>query len=87
MTPSPRLKPVVGDPDRLRLADPPSLAGSIEPLLSIADLCRILGIDRRTFERMRAAGRVPAPSLLVGTRSPRWARATIRNWIGEGRHG
>jgi hypothetical protein len=57
----------------------------IEPLLSITDLCRVLGVDRRTLERMRAAGRVPAPDLIVGTRSPRWLPAAIRRWCEGGK--
>jgi predicted DNA-binding transcriptional regulator AlpA len=56
----------------------------IEPLLAIRDLCRILGVDRRTIERMRSAGRLPKPTLLVGNRSPRWSAESIREWIGQG---
>jgi predicted DNA-binding transcriptional regulator AlpA len=62
----------------------PSLAAGIEPMYSISDVCRVLNINRRTFERMRASGRVPAHSLLVGRRSPRWTQAEIRRWIAEG---
>jgi predicted DNA-binding transcriptional regulator AlpA len=71
---------------RLRLADavePPDPA-ALEPLLTIGDLCHILGIDRRTFERMRVAGRVPAATMLVGSRSPRWRPEVIRSWIESG---
>jgi predicted DNA-binding transcriptional regulator AlpA len=74
----------LSDPDRLRVLDPHSLAAAIEPMLSIRDLCRILGIDRRTFERMRAAGRVPEPTMLVGSRSPRWFPKMIISWIESG---
>jgi predicted DNA-binding transcriptional regulator AlpA len=56
----------------------------IESLLSISDLCCILGINRRTFERMRSAGRVPNPDLIVGCRSPRWLPSTIRRWCEGG---
>jgi predicted DNA-binding transcriptional regulator AlpA len=62
----------------------PEAPTPIEPMLSIRDLCRILGIDRRTFERMRAAGRIPAPSLIVGSRSPRWRPEVIRTWVESG---
>jgi predicted DNA-binding transcriptional regulator AlpA len=64
---------------------PPSTAGHIiEPLLAIADLCRILGIDRRSLERMRSAGRLPRPTMYVCRRSPRWTAEVIRAWIEQG---
>jgi predicted DNA-binding transcriptional regulator AlpA len=74
---------------RLRLADPdpspPEVAdGTIPRLLRIADLCDILGCDRRTLERMRSAGTLPRPTLHVGTRSPRWTQAMISSWIERG---
>jgi hypothetical protein len=56
----------------------------IESLLTINDLLRILHINRRTFERMRAAGRIPAPTMCVGTRSPRWCPQLVRDWIAAG---
>ena len=69
-------------------AEPPDAGPTIAPLLAINDVCHILGIDRRTFERMRATpGRVPEPSMFVGTRSPRWTVSTILGWIGEGHRG
>jgi predicted DNA-binding transcriptional regulator AlpA len=64
--------------------EPTNAGHIIETLLTIRDLCRILGIDRRTFERMRAAGRVPEPTMLVGTRSPRWCPKVIISWIESG---
>jgi hypothetical protein len=84
MRPSLHPQPRRVEPDRLRVLDPPRLSDAVEPLLSIADVCRILVINRRTFERMRTAGRIPSPDLFVGKRCPRWAPATIRNWIAEG---
>lgn len=55
----------------------------LEPLLRIADLERLLGCDRRSIERMRSAGRFPAPDLHIG-RMPRWRRQAIEDWISRG---
>jgi hypothetical protein len=85
MSHAPRLRPVQSEPDRLRVADQPLPGdGLIEPLLSVADLCRLLQCDRRTIERMRSAGRLPGPDLCVGRRLPRWRVETIRSWIERG---
>jgi len=62
-------------------------ASAIEPLLKLIDLARILSCDLRTIERLKSAGRLPNPDLLIGTggrKSPRWKPATIRRWIDEG---
>jgi predicted DNA-binding transcriptional regulator AlpA len=69
-----------------RSADAPGLqaAADIEPLLRMADLARVLNCSRRGVERMRSAGRLPAPDLYVGNRSPRWKPATLREWIEKG---
>jgi excisionase family DNA binding protein len=70
-------------PGSLRLADPPSLASAIEPLITVTDLARLLVCDRRTIERLRAAGKLPPPDLKIG-RLPRWKRSTIELWIERG---
>jgi predicted DNA-binding transcriptional regulator AlpA len=60
---------------------------AVEPLLRIADLTRWLSCDVRTVDRMRSAGRLPKPDLVVGRRSPRWRVETIRDWINSGGKG
>ena len=60
------------------------VAADIEPLLRMADLARVLSCSRRVVERMRTAGRLPAPDLYVGNRSPRWMPTTIRDWVERG---
>jgi len=60
---------------------------SIEPLLSMDDLRRILRISRSKLERLRAAGRIPHPDVDLRTVSkpiPRWRPETIRRWIEGG---
>lgn len=62
-------------------------ASSLEPLLKLADLTRVLNCQLRTVERLRSSGRLPKPDLFIGTgtrKSPRWKPATIRRWIDEG---
>ncbi len=64
-----------------------ALASSLEPLLKLADLTRVLNCQLRTVERLKSLGRLPKPDLLIGTgsrKSPRWKPATIRRWIDEG---
>jgi predicted DNA-binding transcriptional regulator AlpA len=67
----------------LNLTANPSLATSIEPLVTKADLERILQIDSRTIDRMRATGKLPKPDLFL-SRMPRWKAETIRAWIEAG---
>jgi predicted DNA-binding transcriptional regulator AlpA len=71
----------------LRPAAPPRPAlaiggqgDTLEPLLGVDDLARVLAVGRRTIERERAAGRLPRPDLHIG-RMPRWRPDTIRDWI------
>ena len=64
-------------PQRLRRPLP------IEPLLSQADLCRVLATSQRSIDRLRSSGRLPPPDLAIG-RSPRWRASTIRSWIDRG---
>jgi hypothetical protein len=60
----------------------------IEALVRIDDWVRILRIDRRTFERMRAGGRIPPPDLVLGPKSPRWLASTLERFLATGgRHG
>ena len=97
MTPAPRRRPALADPrprlvaDQPEAADPDNqattgrpLVALLEPMLGIADLARLLACDRRTIERMRSAGRLPRPDLVIGTRSPRWLPMTIRRWVESG---
>jgi len=42
-----------------------------------------LGVDRRTIERKRAAGKFPKPDLRIG-RMPLWTRETLVAWIARG---
>lgn len=60
---------------------------SIEPLLRLTDLPAVLNCGIRTLERLKSAGRLPKPDLLIGTgnrKSPRWKPETIRRWIEDG---
>jgi predicted DNA-binding transcriptional regulator AlpA len=73
----------VNPPSRRARLDPEPPAAAIESLIDIDGLARILGCNRRTVERLRSAGRLPPPTLLIGRR-PRWAPSVIRRWIDEG---
>ena len=70
------------------LAIPGIVTGdTIEPLLGIKGLTRVLSCGRSTIERMLANGKLPRPDLVVGRRSPRWRPMTIRRWIDAGGKG
>ena len=51
--------------------------------LRLDDLAAMLGMDRRTIERARSAGRFPRPDLHVG-KSPLWRPETVQGWIARG---
>lgn len=55
-----------------------------EAMLSLDDLAVLLGTSRRSVERLRAAGKLPKPSIVVGSRSARWSRTVIQAWIESG---
>jgi predicted DNA-binding transcriptional regulator AlpA len=55
----------------------------IEPLLTKADLVRILQLSSRTLDRMRSTGAVPRHDLMLG-KGPRWRASTIRRWLESG---
>ena len=56
---------------------------ALEPLMTVNDVVGILRCDRRTLERLRAAGKFPKPAMTIG-RSPRWHAADVRAWIERG---
>jgi predicted DNA-binding transcriptional regulator AlpA len=60
-----------------------NVAVALEPLLTMSDLGRILAVERRTIDRLRSAGKLPPPDLILG-RMPRWRRSTIDGWISRG---
>jgi predicted DNA-binding transcriptional regulator AlpA len=51
-----------------------------EPMLAAKEIAHILGISRRTFDRMRAAGKAPPADFREG-KIARWSPATIRTWL------
>jgi excisionase family DNA binding protein len=69
---------------RLRRQQNGAPAGSpLEPMLSLAELAELLNCSRRLIDRMRSAGKMPQPDILLGRR-PRWQASTIRAWIEQG---
>jgi predicted DNA-binding transcriptional regulator AlpA len=70
--------------DRTGLSVPPvKPAGAIAPLLwKFEDVIRALNVSRRSLERLRSAGRFPAPDLHIGKR-PMWKPESVRAWIDE----
>jgi predicted DNA-binding transcriptional regulator AlpA len=61
----------------------PAAAGLVEPLLAREDLATVLRCSLPTLDRLKAAGRLPRPDLVL-SRSPRWRAETIRRWVEEG---
>jgi predicted DNA-binding transcriptional regulator AlpA len=56
---------------------------TIEPLVGVEGLAKILSVSRRTIERQRSAGNFPRPDLYIG-KMPRWQPETVRRWIAAG---
>jgi hypothetical protein len=56
-----------------------ALAG-VQPALTLDDWPFVLNCSRREVERMKSAGRLPAPDFHVG-KLPRWTAATVRSWM------
>ena len=52
-------------------------------LLRLEDLVDAIGLDRRSIQRERAAGRFPPPDVQPGRR-PLWRPETVRAWIEAG---
>lgn len=80
----PKLNRFATTPEARTRRDP---ATSIEPMLTRGDLPILLSCGMRTIERLKSAGRLPKPDLLIGTgsrKSPRWKPETIRRWIEDG---
>jgi predicted DNA-binding transcriptional regulator AlpA len=55
----------------------------LEPMLSVDGVTNVLSISRRSFERLRSAGKFPRPDLHIG-KMPRWRAETVRKWIEAG---
>jgi predicted DNA-binding transcriptional regulator AlpA len=49
-------------------------------LWSQDDISALIGLSRRSIERLRSAGRFPRPDLALGRRVL-WRPETIRDWI------
>ena len=59
------------------------LPPGIEPTVGIDGWAAVLSCSRRLVERMRAAGRIPRPDLMVG-KMPRWRASTVRDYLERG---
>ena len=49
----------------------------------LQEVAEVLGISRRTVERLRSAGKFPRPDLQLG-RMPVWSRTTLLRWLEGG---
>jgi predicted DNA-binding transcriptional regulator AlpA len=68
---------------KLDLIAKPALSASIEPLATIESWAAALVVSVPTIERLRRAGKIPSPDVMIG-RLPRWKPSTIRAWIESG---
>ena len=65
-------------------ARPSRLAGAaLEPLLTIDELAKALGVSRRSIERARARGAFPWPDARLG-RVVLWRPETVAGWLEKG---
>jgi hypothetical protein len=63
--------------------DRQTAAGLVEPLLTRRDLARALRVSLPLLDRLRSAGRLPKPDVVL-SRSPRWRVQTFRAWLEKG---
>jgi hypothetical protein len=63
--------------------DRQALAELVEPLLDRSDLATVLRCSLVTLDRLKAAGRLPKPDVML-SRSPRWRVQTFRSWLEKG---
>jgi hypothetical protein len=59
------------------------VAGLVEPLLDRSDLGNVLKCSLVTLDRLKSAGKLPKPDLILG-RSPRWRAESIRAFLAKG---
>ena len=53
---------------------------SVPELISARQLYKLLGMDKRSFYRELAVGRIPPP-IRIGDRRTRWRADRIREWL------
>jgi hypothetical protein len=67
----------------------PTVATKVETALADAadasdwktsDWLALLKVDRRTFRRLKASGRVPQPDYHLSERRLRWYASTVKRW-------
>lgn len=58
---------------------------TVEPMLRLKDLEKLLGCGEESLRRWRLEGRIPRPDFDAGR--PRWRRETIEAWLESGRAG
>jgi predicted DNA-binding transcriptional regulator AlpA len=91
MTPAPGpkvAKSVSGDPDRLQVLDPTTLAGAVQGsvprlLWGWPEILTATGIPRSTLERLIASGKFPKPVVRVSR--PYWRPCDVIRWAEGGK--
>lgn len=63
------------------MASKPTVAPTLFTLQNIADSIQV---SKRTVNRMRKSGVLPAADFAYGTKTPRWFQKTIAEWIASG---
>jgi len=59
--------------------------GALDRLLTVREICALLGCSDRALRRWIIAGRFPPADLVLGTRSLRWKELTLRAFLGATR--
>jgi predicted DNA-binding transcriptional regulator AlpA len=53
-------------------------------LLRRLDVCQLVNIKPRTFDRLLATGQFPTADIVLNSKLIRWRRSTVENWIESG---
>lgn len=58
---------------------------TVAPMLfRLQDIADAVQLSKRTINRLRASGALPAADFAAGSKSPRWFQKTIDAWLSEG---
>ena len=63
----------------------PVTLDTLPEVLDLAQLCAVLGISKKTWQRWRRCDAVPVPELLPATSHPRYSKAMVVKYLNRGR--
>jgi predicted DNA-binding transcriptional regulator AlpA len=65
-------------------SEKPVPVSSLPLLLRRLEVCTLLAIKARTFDRMLATGKFPPADIVMNCKWIRWRRSTVEDWVHSG---